>query len=239
MRQEIEKGYGFRHIPTGRVVRLDIRSNNGQANCGEETCELSLNERFPRFEVKHMAEIVPVLSRDESWYNTSRERPGWGKLTPDDLEVVQFMRTLTWDEGAGPSADPIYDFQAVSKAPFPGFAKGTRFSSRRIPASLYRSYFGVEMERDDMNWTDVAIISFDGDQSPEEAVGRYINGGKSRQNSGLILAVADLPDDYAVDERAKALLEKGERLHIAILDVRNEDGPPMVLTPVAENTLAP
>jgi len=238
VRNETETTYGLRHVPTGRVVRIAVESNGDRRDCGPETCTLSIDRRHPRFEVEHMRTLVPVLCRSENWYNTSRERPGWGNLHPRDLEVVQFMRTLQWAEGAGSSADPVYETQTVLKAPFPGFAKAVRFPARRLPDPLFRSYFGVEMDRDDRLWTEVAPIHFEDGQSPEGAVGLFVDGGRNH-NSGLIVAVAELPEDYPVDGYAKAMLEETGRLHLAIIDLRNEDGPAFVLTPVQESRLEP
>jgi len=238
MRNGTETTYGLRHVPTGRIVRIGIEHNGGHQFSGEETCTLSLEGRHPRFEVGHMRALLPVLCKNENWYNTSRERPGWGKVDPKELEVVQFTRTLQWEEGAKASADPVHETRTVLKAPFPGFARATRFSPRRIPDSLLGRYFGIEMEEDDRLWSEVAPIYFEEGQSPEDAVGMFVNGGRN-QNSGLIVAVAELPDDYPLDGWAKAMQEEGGRLHIAIIDVRHEDGPAFVLTPATESRLAP
>lgn len=211
-----ETTYGLRHVPTGRIMRLDVIGNRDYAG-DEGAVTLTTKPSCPPFEVEGVLDVIVVLTRDQKWFNSSRERPGWGGFAPEELEIVRFDRAYAYDGPEG--SDPVVETRTVSPEPFVGFAPVSRLASSRVlPPALTKRYFGVDLEVEDREWTEAAILAPDVGVEIEEAVGMYVRGGGSG-NTGRIVAVADLPDDYPVGCEARRRLENGDRLAIALVDL--------------------
>jgi hypothetical protein len=208
--------YALRHRPSGKIVKLQVESNFGRDDCGEETCRLTLDTDGPNFEVNALREIAVVMQCNEQWYNSSRSRPMWNGLDFKQIEVVRIRRCRTFDGPVG--SDPIEERQTIQAHPFPGFVDGTRLKTRRLPSPLVRRYFDADLSSGDLDRSEVAIVSFEQRPDPADLIGQYLGPGAGFDNTGIVEAVADLPEGYLIDSRVTERLNAGEHLMIALIN---------------------
>ncbi|MTH95045.1 hypothetical protein [Roseibium sp. RKSG952] len=133
--------YGLRHMPSGRILNLDARSNHDEDCCNAETCELTLDNIEPgyifRYETERFADVVETLMNpDPGWYNSSRERPMLGNFDPEELHMVAFRKTYDFDARGG---DPVMTTEIILPISTPemiaGRVVGTR-SPEKIPKRI-------------------------------------------------------------------------------------------------------
>lgn len=219
-RTEESVTFALRHRVSGKIVRLEVESNYDRDDCGAETCRLSLTTDGPTFEVETLRDIAVVMQRDERWYNSSRTRPMWNGLDFKLLDVVSIHRSKTFDGPLG--SDPIEQRQTIQVHPFPGFVGGTRLKSRRLPSPLVRRYFDAELSRDEMAWSEAVLVAFDQRPDPAAIVGQFLAPRVSFDNTGIVEAIVDMPEDYPIDGQAVDHLKAGGHLMIALVNLGPE-----------------
>lgn len=212
-----ETSYGLRDTRTKRLMRLEIESNHDRDFCGEERVKLSLDPDYPRFEVESLLGVIRVLGSDEDWFNTSRDRPGWGKFKPENLEIVRFERTMTYDGPDG--SDPVAVSSSVTEIPFPGFVSARRFAGHRrnLPPLLLKRYFDVDLTDEQRDYSEVSVFRLEEGQLQEEVIGLFTRS-HGIGNTGRIVAMTELPEDYPLDDlEARKLDRAGVPLVIALV----------------------
>lgn len=82
-----------------RMVHINIRYNGDDAECcNSHQVTLTFDDWEPLYRAETARIAARVLVCDIPWYNTDEERPSWGSVKPETLEVVkieQVVRTTT------------------------------------------------------------------------------------------------------------------------------------------------
>jgi len=213
MQEETRVRYGLRH-PSGKFVRLEITSNRGQEFCGEETCEMTVDDwrsDGPRYEVDTLYDLLAACVRDVSWFNSSRERPMWGNIVPAECKPYRFERTLVWDRLGG---DPVKVTDSREFA-LPRFFKGTAFPT--YPKRKQIPDFGIPVEDIDLHF--LCIAKLEGNElEPGMLLFNEITG------IGLVAAHIPVPKDWPIEPgRPFDKNDPDYRLVFVRFDVLKED----------------
>lgn len=201
--------YGLRHLPSGKILNVEVQENHDQEFCNAETCKLTLDDSdfdyVHRYETTRFADVVQATTNpDPGWYNSSRERPLLGEFDPDELHLVAFKKTYTFDALGG---DPIATNEVVLPVTEPEFIKAD-IVGIRDPQKLPKQILKQDILQDhaaaldlidyETEFADFVIVI------PTEETPRFIEPGTCMLVSGnscTILANTAVPDTWPVSER--------------------------------------
>lgn len=85
--------YSLRNKTTGKLIGVEISSNEGGSCCGEFSYRLSSyadNEWF----VDTIEELEKAIAFDTPWYNSEHNRPQHGDEDFEEYEPVEVVRTI-------------------------------------------------------------------------------------------------------------------------------------------------
>lgn len=195
MEETTEIKYALRHLRTGVFARLHTESNIGKDFCGEETCSLTIRDYeldLPRFEVDSLYKLLSVTSRDEQWYNTSRDRPCWNGLKMDEFELVAIETALEFDDlGGDPVSRRERTFALTLPPRYSGVAYRTQQPSK--PEKLVE-LFGPAGDLDEDAWPVVAIVKPDAGEDIQGMLFNEFDVGR-----GIVTATIPLPARWPID----------------------------------------
>lgn len=194
MRTETSTTFGLRHMPSGKLVQLRAESNIGQDCCGDESCTLTLDGYGSeiRFQVDTFYDLLIVLTRNEQWYNSSRERPMWGRVNLSECSPVAFVKELGFDSIGG---DPVSSTEKTIMLRLPAFVAGTVLPTQQPKNTTdFVKIFGPVGDIDDDAWPFVSIVKLEGTEIEH---GMLLDN--PMQGKGLVVAVAPVPPRWPVD----------------------------------------